>query len=122
LSFAGLEPIEILAVDLNQHFAEKLHAMVRQYGDWPSTRVKDLVDLMLFIESGMRPSRELVQAVSEVFVLRGMNPPDSLPDPPLSWARRYHEYAVELRLPWHTLSEATRCLREFWSSALARAL
>jgi hypothetical protein len=104
-------------VDLNQHFAEKLHAMVRQYGEGPSTRVKDLVDLMLFIESGMPPTRELVQAVSEVFILRGADPPDDIPDPPFGWEPRYQEYALELRLPWQTLPEAMGSLREFWSRA-----
>ncbi len=36
----------VRAVDLNQHAAEKLHALTRQYGDRPNTRVKDLVDVL----------------------------------------------------------------------------
>ncbi|MGH3933482.1 MAG: nucleotidyl transferase AbiEii/AbiGii toxin family protein [Pseudonocardiaceae bacterium] len=33
------------AVDLLQHFAEKLHALTREYPDRSNTRIKDLADL-----------------------------------------------------------------------------
>lgn len=52
LSFADVPVVEIVTVDLYQHSAEKLHAMVRTYGDRPSSRVKDLADLVLFIDAG----------------------------------------------------------------------
>jgi hypothetical protein len=121
LSFAGLAPVEILAVDLNQHFAEKLHAMVRRYGVRPSTRVKDLADLMLFIESGFEPTADLVRAVSEVFTSRGDSLPDDIPDPPVEWEARYAELALELRLPEPTVGVAMADLRGFWSSARSLA-
>jgi hypothetical protein len=121
LSFAGLPPVEIMAVDLNQHFAEKLHAMVRQYGERPSTRVKDLADLMLFIESGLQPTPDLAQAVSDVFASRGARSPHVIPAPPVGWESRYEELAQELRLAWPTLAEAMTALQEFWSRARAHA-
>jgi hypothetical protein len=111
-----------MAVDLDQHFAEKLHAMVRQYGERQSTRVKDLADLMLFIESGLQPGPDLVRAVSEVFTARGTRPPDDIPAPPAGWEPRYAELALELRLPEATLAAATAALREFWSRARAAAV
>ena len=71
------------AVDLYQHFAEKLHALVREYGDRPSSRVKDLADLILFIDGGLEPTQELVSAVGDVFLARGSaRAPVELPDPP----------------------------------------
>lgn len=42
LAFAGIAPREIEAVEPAQHFAEKLHALTRRYGDRPSSRVRDL--------------------------------------------------------------------------------
>jgi hypothetical protein len=50
LRFAGIPARSIEAVDRRQHFAEKLHALTRDYGDRPNTRTKDLVDLVLLIE------------------------------------------------------------------------
>lgn len=40
-----------------QHFAEKLHALTRDYGMRPNTRVKDLVDLLLLIHDRLLPDR-----------------------------------------------------------------
>jgi hypothetical protein len=54
LAFAGFAPsLTVPAVDLAQHAAEKFHALTRVYGDRPSYRVKDLVDLVLLIELGL---------------------------------------------------------------------
>jgi hypothetical protein len=48
LSFADIPPAEVLALPLEQHVAEKVHAYTRSYGDGrPSTRVKDLIDLVM---------------------------------------------------------------------------
>ena len=53
LAFADIPPTEILIIPLEQHIAEKLHAYVRSYGDAKSTRVKDLVDLVLLSHMGI---------------------------------------------------------------------
>jgi hypothetical protein len=119
LSFAEIPPVEILAVDLNQHFAEKLHAMVRQYGDRPSSRVKDLVDLILFIDIELEPTDELVRTVDDVFSARGSDGfPAVIPAPPGDWAARYEELAVDLELSASTLADAMTSLRTFWARAL----
>jgi hypothetical protein len=107
--------VDVLVVDLNQHFAEKFHAMVRRYGDRPSTRVKDLVDLMLFIESGLRPTPELARTICDVFALRGTPLPEDIQVPSSSWEARYDELARELRLLEPTLAGALGLLRVFWS-------
>lgn len=62
LGFAGTPPRDIEAVDRRQHFAEKIHAFTRDYGDRPNTRVKDLVDLVLLIESGLPPDATTANA------------------------------------------------------------
>jgi len=48
LTFAGIEPAKVPALPLEQHLAEKVHAYTRRYGTGvTSTRVKDLVDIIL---------------------------------------------------------------------------
>lgn len=117
LSFAELPVVEVTAVDLCQHFAEKLHALVRHYGDRPSSRVKDLADLILFIDTGLDPSPELAAAVADVFTARESGPPPQhLPDPPADWPARYAELAAELHLSSPTIDAAMATLRAFWST------
>ena len=48
LDFADIAPVRIPTVAIEQHVAEKLHAYTRTYAaDRPSSRVKDLVDLVV---------------------------------------------------------------------------
>ena len=58
LSFADIPARSIQAVERRQHFAEKLHALTRDYGDRPNTRIKDLVDLVLLIEDGLQVAEQ----------------------------------------------------------------
>lgn len=84
LAFAGFEPsLTVPAVDLAQHAAEKFHALTRVYGDRPSYRVKDLVDLVLLIELGLIDQVRLAERLETVFRVRGTHPiPVELPEPP----------------------------------------
>ncbi|HYM46055.1 MAG TPA: nucleotidyl transferase AbiEii/AbiGii toxin family protein, partial [Solirubrobacteraceae bacterium] len=52
LSFAGIQPLSVPVIPIPQHLAEKVHAYTRTYGETnqPSTRPKDLIDILL-IES-----------------------------------------------------------------------
>lgn len=119
LGFADLSPATILAVDLDRHFAEKLHAMVRDYGGRPSSRVKDLADLVLLIDMGLEPTAELHAAATEVFAARdGTSAPSDIPDPPSTWAARFGELADELNLSAPAIGAAMDALRSFWSRAL----
>ncbi|MER5929359.1 nucleotidyl transferase AbiEii/AbiGii toxin family protein [Streptomyces sp. NPDC002054] len=121
LDFAGTPPRVIEAVDRRQHFAEKLHALTRDYGDRPNTRVKDLVDLVLLAETGLLGDADLAKAVRHVFVVRATHSvPDVLPDPPPKWRDSYPELAEELAtdiLP--TLDAAMALVRGLWAQALA---
>lgn len=118
LGFAGTPPRDIEAVDRRQHFAEKLHAMTRDYGDRPNTRVKDLVDLVLLIESGLTPDASLVDAVRHVFAVRATHEvPAILPELPPSWGHTYPELAEGLTETFPRLDPAFDLVREFWREA-----
>ncbi|MET8713926.1 nucleotidyl transferase AbiEii/AbiGii toxin family protein [Streptomyces sp. NPDC004735] len=115
LGFAGTPPRDIEAVDRRQHFAEKLHAFTRDYGDRPNTRVKDLV---LLIESGLVPDISVVDAVRHVFAVRATHEvPAVLPEPPPSWAQIYPELAEGLTDTPPRLDAALDLVREFWCEA-----
>ena len=93
--------VVVQAVDLAQHAAEKLHALSQMYAHpRPSTRVKDLVDLVLLIDSGALDERRLRDRVAAVFTARGGHVAVSgLPDPPAAWRAGYAELAGALNLP-----------------------
>lgn len=115
LEFAGTPPRAIEAVDRRQHFAEKLHAFTRDYGDRPNTRVKDLVDLVLLIESGLVADASLLDVVRHVFTVRATHDvPTVLSEPPPSWSVLYPELAGGLTETVPQLDDALDLLREFW--------
>lgn len=89
------------AVDIAQHAAEKFHAMARTYaGDRPSSRVKDLVDVVLLAEAGLLPHPDLPGRLQTVWHVRdGVKPPAELPEFPASWQTDYAAMAAEVDLP-----------------------
>ncbi|MEW1611531.1 MULTISPECIES: nucleotidyl transferase AbiEii/AbiGii toxin family protein [unclassified Streptomyces] len=120
LDFAGTPQRAIEAVDRRQHFAEKLHAFTRDYGNRPNTRVKDLVDLVLLTEDGLVGDAALVEVVRHVFAVRATHEvPNKLPDPPPRWRESYPELAQELmtEIP-PTLDAALALVRELWAASL----
>lgn len=93
--------VQVLAVDVYQHAAEKIHAMARLYaGERPSSRVKDLVDVMLLLDAGLLGDRAALGArIRAVFAARdGDPPPASLPAPPAAWADPYDRLIEDLPL------------------------
>ena len=121
LAFAGIGPYEIEVVDRSQHFAEKLHALTRTYTSRPSTRVRDLADVVLLIDDGLEPDARLYDTVVHVFEVRTSHPvPGELPDPPPDWSVRYRELADELDVSAATLDDAMHLLRSFWRQTLSR--
>lgn len=73
VSFAGFEDFEIEAADTAQQLAEKLHAMTRPWDDRDNTRVKDLADMVSFIDGGLDPERA-IHATQHVFSVRSTHP------------------------------------------------
>lgn len=96
LSFAGIAPIQVPVLPLEQHVAEKIHAYTRGYGGGSivSTRVKDLVDLVLIAELASFDAARLRAALTGVFAGRGLRSlPATLPPPPVDWRTPYRKLA-----------------------------
>jgi hypothetical protein len=84
LNFADIPPIEVQILSLEQHVAEKVHAYTRRYaGGMTSTRVKDLIDLVMISSLFTLKAGRLRQALQVIFGARGSHPlPTALPPPP----------------------------------------
>lgn len=101
LEFAGIAPAEVRAISLAQHLAEKVHAYVRTYGSQriQSTRVKDLVDMVLIAKSAPMDAAELRSSLERTFQLRGVRElPDRLEPPPTDWRIPFRKLAEEVGL------------------------
>lgn len=119
LAFAEVPPRMIESVDRRQHFAEKLHALTRDYGSRPNTRVKDLVDVVLLIEDGLPADGSLLEVVNHVFTVRANHPvPPTVPDPPPVWTTDYPRLAEDRTRTKPDLAAALDLLRSFWTQTL----
>ncbi|MEP7161665.1 MAG: nucleotidyl transferase AbiEii/AbiGii toxin family protein [Dermatophilaceae bacterium] len=116
----GGEPFSVRSVDLSRHAAEKTHAYARIYAhERPSSRVKDLVDLVLLIEEGLLQPSTFARAVEAVFAERNADaPPRDLPDPPGDWRAPFAGMAAEIGLNHRTLDAAAGLVRRFYLTAL----
>jgi predicted nucleotidyltransferase component of viral defense system len=89
LEFAEIPSIVVPALAVEQHLAEKLHAYSRTYaGDRPSSRVKDLVDVVVIVHTTAVDGERLRQAVRAIFERRATHElPKALAPPPRDWVR-----------------------------------
>lgn len=119
LVFAGITPRRFRAISLPQQFAEKVHALTRRWEDRENTRVKDLVDITLILESSPPEPKVARIAVERIFEGRGTHTlptPTGIPDPPPTWVGSYGVLAKEIGLAHVTIDEATSLLREYWTT------
>ncbi|MBB2892885.1 nucleotidyl transferase AbiEii/AbiGii toxin family protein [Flexivirga oryzae] len=117
----GAGPVTIEAVDVYQHAAEKFHAFARLYAhDRPSSRVKDLVDLVLLIEAGfVDDPRRLRHRLDAVYSQRdSATPATPLPTPPADWQRSYEAFATGLGLSAQTVPAAYALVSDTYVNAL----
>jgi Nucleotidyl transferase AbiEii toxin, Type IV TA system len=95
--FAGLENLHFPSYPMTDHFAEKLHAYTRPRTR--KTRVKDLLDLALLIELGLRNDAELHERIAVVFATYATHElPNPLPAPPDDWLAPFASLATDLGL------------------------
>jgi len=94
MGFAGIAPSKVPAISREEQFAEKLHAYSLPREGRPNSRVKDLVDLLLLIESGTLDVDRVGQCIEATFRRRDTHPvPSSLEPPPQAWAGPFAEMA-----------------------------
>jgi len=98
---------------VNQHFAEKLHALTLPR-DVENTRARDLVDLVWFVHHFTFRSDALAIACIATFERRATHAwPPVIDVPPDSWTRPYGVWRAELDLAEPTPAGAASALRSF---------
>jgi hypothetical protein len=99
LDFAGITPITVRVIPAEQHLAEKIHAYSKSYGSYPSSRVKNLVDIALLLNESI-DREELRTMLQTTFETRRTHAvPAALPPPPPEWRVPYARLADGLPVP-----------------------
>ena len=101
LAFADIPAVTIPVVPVEIQVAEKIHAYTRPYGKYqrPTTRVKDLVDLVMIVEARSLDAGRLRAALERTFARRGTHPiPETLPAPPNQWTVPYRALASQAKI------------------------
>jgi predicted nucleotidyltransferase component of viral defense system len=98
LDFADIAPVRVPTIAIEQHVAEKLHAYTRTYAaDAPSSRVKDLVDLVVIAHTTTIDADRLTHAINEIFQRRATHPvPEVLPPPPNDWDQGWRKLVANV--------------------------
>lgn len=89
-------------IAIEQHIAEKVRAYTATYGTDKrgSTRVKDLVDVVLLARHTSPCAERLEQALQSTFERHSKQAlPDTLPPPPEAWTAPYARLARDVGIP-----------------------
>lgn len=117
LDFAMIPPAAVRAISTAQQFAEKIHAYTLPWSDRVNTRSRDLIDLVLLIESGSLEPGAVCRALGETFGRRNTHAlPESLGDPPERWATEVAAMAREVGIEPKDLAAAAHVLRNFFAN------
>jgi Nucleotidyl transferase AbiEii toxin, Type IV TA system len=96
LGFARIASPSLYMIPREQQFAEKLHAYTLPRRGAANTRVRDLVDMVLLIQSGTLTNDKVAEAVRVTFERRKTHAsPNALPLPPAQWQKPYEALARE---------------------------
>ena len=113
LGFAGIASPSLYMISREQQFAEKLHAYTLPRQGAANTRVRDLVDMVLLIQSGTLAKAKVAEAIPVTFERRKTHAlPDALPAPPADWQKPYEALARECGLSGQ-VEDAFAVLRMF---------
>ena len=109
VSIPGLRVVDYIVYSVVDHVADKHAAMIDTYGEGnrPSTRYRDLVDLVLVATTQHIDAGELQAALLSEYRHRGLDVPTTVKAPDDSWEAGYTREAVKvLHLEQQTLGAA----------------
>ena len=119
LSFSSLESTLIPCFPLDLQLAEKVHAYTQIHEDRPSSRVKDLIDILLISDLGDIEAKRLHDALEQTFGGRSLHSlPDKFPYPPANWSGPFRRLANEVDLEWKNLEDAFVAAKRFLDPVL----
>lgn len=119
LEFAGIAPVSVWCYPLTTQVAEKLHTYTRSYASGPTSRARDLADILLAASVASFSSSKLREAIEATFQARETHGvPANMPDPPELLSAPYRKLARELDLAWPTIREARQAVAQFLNPVL----
>lgn len=117
----GIPAFDYLVYPLVDQLADKLCAIMEvQPGGWPSSRMKDLVDVVAYITHEKFELDKLASAIKGECAKRGMKVPKAF-EAPKDWELRFESYAKKNgTLAEHaTFEMATKLAADFFGPALS---
>lgn len=118
LDFCGIPAPVCLVISVEQQFAEKIHAYTLPREQGYNTRVKDLVDMALLIQSYEMDHERVVAALKQTFARRDTHKlPDTLNNPPQEWNSTFEALAKQSHLEGDIGTVFAR-VYDFYESAL----
>lgn len=116
LSFASIKPSLIAIIPLGKQIAEKIHTYTNPKIE-NNSRVKDLVDLVIYIDQGLPKNKVLKKDIENTFKARNTHDiPKVLLSPPDNWEKPYANLATECGTSKKNIKEAFKYLSNFWNS------
>jgi len=114
LRFAGVTSVTVWCYPLTTQVAEKLHTYTRVYASGPTSRVRDLADILVTASITAFSGSKLRRAIEATFQTRATHGiPSRLPEPPVRLSASYRKIARELGLAWPSIREAGRAAAQF---------
>lgn len=99
LNFCGVPVPVCLVISVEQQFAEKIHAYTLPRKQGYNSRVKDLVDMALLIQSYEMDRITVAAVLRQTFMRRGTHElPDMLTNPPQEWNSTFEVLAKQCDL------------------------
>ncbi len=122
LDFCGIPAPICLVISIEQQFAEKIHAYTLPREQGYNSRVKDLVDMALLIQSYEMDYERVAVALKETFARRDTHElPDKLNNPPQEWNGTFEDLAKECNLEGD-IGTVFTIVHDFYESALKTKL
>lgn len=117
LNFAGIDCPPFPVISANQQFSDKLYVYTIPRSGVPSSRAKDLVDMVLLIQSKKLKMETLLQTINITFACYSTHDlPTVLLPPPPEWSETFSQLATECRLEV-SLYEAFALVKKFYHEA-----
>lgn len=115
LTFAGIAPAKIALLPREQQFAEKVHAYTLPR-EGTNSRTRDLVDMVLLVQSKLPEPGKVREAVQATFKRRKTHPvPAVLLEPAADWAAPYQRIAEDVGLEAVEMGAAFAIVRDYWA-------
>jgi len=114
LHFADIEPTTVPCYSISQQIAEKFHALTRKYASGETSRVKDLIDILLLAGIAPISSTKLRKTIRSTFEHRNTHALLAAIQPMSStYLRTYSNIASQVGLKFKNIEEANQALDAF---------